>query len=43
MKHWPFAAIPRTGGTPIIKVEYNGEKNQCKAEEISSMVPTKMR
>jgi len=43
MKHWPFAVIPGTGGTPIIEVEYKGEKKQFKAEEISSMVLMKMR
>merc|ERR1712138_367650 len=31
------------GGTPIIEVTYKGEKKQFKAEEISSMVLTKMR
>jgi len=43
MKHWPFTITPGTGGTPIIEVEYKGEKKQFKAEEISSMVLTKMR
>ncbi|KAL9187459.1 hypothetical protein ACHAXT_001589 [Thalassiosira profunda] len=43
MKHWPFTVTPGTGGTPIIEVEYKGEKKQFKAEEISSMVLTKMR
>merc|ERR1712151_1405089 len=32
-----------TGGTPIIEVEYKGEKKQFKAEEISSMVLGKMK
>merc|ERR1712151_603766 len=35
--------ISGTGGTPIIEVTYKGEKKQFKAEEISSMVLTKMR
>jgi len=43
MKHWPFTVTPGTGGTPIIEVEYKGEKKQFKAEEISSMILTKMR
>jgi len=43
MKHWPFKVTPGTGGTPIIEVEYKGETKQFKAEEISSMVLTKMR
>lgn len=38
MKHWPFTVVSGTGGTPIIEVEYKGEKKQFKAEEISSMV-----
>jgi len=43
MKHWPFTITPGTGGAPIIEVEYKGEKKQFKAEEISSMILTKMR
>eukprot|EP00979_Chaetoceros_neogracilis_P014418 scaffold4604_cov241-Chaetoceros_neogracile.AAC.5 len=43
MKHWPFKVISGTGGTPIIEVEYKGETKQFKAEEISSMVLTKMK
>ena len=43
MKHWPFTVKPGVGGTPIIEVEYKGEKKEFKAEEISSMVLTKMR
>ncbi|CAJ1942304.1 unnamed protein product [Cylindrotheca closterium] len=43
MKHWPFDVISGPGGTPIIEVEYKGERKQFKAEEISSMVLTKMR
>ena len=43
MKHWPFTVKPGVGGTPIIEVEYRGEKKQFKAEEISSMVLIKMR
>merc|ERR1712084_169266 len=35
--------VSGTCGTPIIEVEYKGEKKQFKAEEISSMVLTKMR
>merc|ERR1712160_4998 len=42
MKHWPFKVVSGTGGTPIIEVEYKGETKQFKAEEISSMVLTKM-
>jgi len=43
MKHWPFTVKSGTGGTPIIEVEYKGEKKDFKAEEISSMVLGKMR
>jgi len=43
MKHWPFTVTSGTGGTPIIEVDYKGERKQFKAEEISSMVLTKMR
>ncbi|KAL7574032.1 hypothetical protein ACA910_015611 [Epithemia clementina (nom. ined.)] len=43
MKHWPFKVVAGTGGTPIIEVEYKGERKQFKAEEISSMVLTKMK
>jgi heat shock protein 1/8 len=43
MKHWPFKVLSGVGGTPIIEVEYKGETKQFKAEEISSMVLTKMK
>merc|ERR1719215_1810261 len=43
MKHWPFKVVSGVGGTPIIEVEYKGESKQFKAEEISSMVLTKMK
>jgi heat shock protein 1/8 len=43
MKHWPFTVVSGVGGTPIIEVEYKGETKQFKAEEISSMVLTKMK
>merc|ERR1739844_612168 len=39
----PFKVISGVGGTPIIEVEYKGETKQFKAEEISSMVLTKMK
>merc|ERR1711957_717139 len=42
-KHWPFTVKSGTGGTPIIEVDYKGEKKEFKAEEISSMILTKMR
>jgi heat shock protein 1/8 len=43
MKHWPFTVKSGAGGTPIIEVEYKGEKKDFKAEEISSMVLSKMK
>jgi len=43
MKHWPFKVICGPGGTPIIDVEYKGERKSFKAEEISSMVLIKMK
>merc|ERR1712107_53672 len=43
MKHWPFTVKSGQGGTPTIQVEYKGERKQFKAEEISSMVLSKMK
>jgi heat shock 70kDa protein 1/2/6/8 len=43
MKHWPFKVLSGVNGTPVIEVEYKGETKQFKAEEISSMVLTKMK
>jgi heat shock protein 1/8 len=43
MKHWPFKVVSGPGGTPIIEVEFKGQKKTFKAEEISSMVLTKMK
>jgi len=43
MKHWPFKVKSGPGGTPIIEVEYKGETKEFKAEEISSMVLSKMK
>ncbi|XP_062078471.1 heat shock 70 kDa protein-like [Humulus lupulus] len=43
MKLWPFKVIPGPGDKPMIIVNYKGEEKQFSAEEISSMVLTKMR
>ena len=43
MKHWPFKVKAGPGGAPIIEVEYKGETKEFKAEEISSMVLSKMK
>ncbi|CAM5176177.1 unnamed protein product [Eretmochelys imbricata] len=42
MKHWPFQVI-NDGGRPKVQVEYKGETKTFYAEEISSMVLTKMK
>ena len=42
MKHWPFHVIS-DGGKPKLQVEYKGETKTFFAEEISSMVLTKMK
>lgn len=43
MKLWPFKVIAGPGDKPMIVVNYKGESKQFSAEEISSMVLTKMR
>lgn len=42
MKHWPFKIINESG-RPKVQVEYKGETKSFYAEEISSMVLTKMK
>jgi len=42
MKHWPFK-VASDGGKPRICVEYKGEEKTFSAEEISSMVLSKMK
>ena len=41
-KLWPFEVV-NEGGRPKVKVEYRGETKKFFAEEISSMVLTKMK
>uniref|UniRef100_A0A7N0V4A8 Heat shock protein 70 n=1 Tax=Kalanchoe fedtschenkoi TaxID=63787 RepID=A0A7N0V4A8_KALFE len=43
MKLWPFKVVPGPGDKPMIVVQYKGEEKKFSAEEISSMVLTKMR
>ncbi|KAL3519781.1 hypothetical protein ACH5RR_017930 [Cinchona calisaya] len=43
MKLWPFKIIPDTADKPTIAVSYKGEEKKFAAEEISSMVLTKMK
>merc|ERR1712054_2082 len=42
MKHWPFKVVSDSN-TPKIQVDYKGETKTFAAEEISSMVLTKMK
>jgi len=42
MKHWPFKVVSDSN-TPKIQVEFKGEQKTFAAEEISSMVLTKMK
>jgi len=42
MKHWPFE-IKNKDGKPMIQVEVDGKAKDFSAEEVSSMVLTKMR
>merc|ERR1711990_419173 len=43
MKHWPFKVIAGQGDIPRIQGQYKGEEKTFAAEEISSMVLTKMK
>nr|DAD44161.1 TPA_asm: hypothetical protein HUJ06_002391 [Nelumbo nucifera] len=43
MKLWPFKVIAGPGDKPMIVVHYKGEEKHFSAEEISSMVLTKMK
>jgi heat shock protein 1/8 len=43
MKHWPFKVLNGQQQKPMIEVNCNGESKQFSAEEISSMVLTKMK
>merc|ERR1712164_135386 len=42
MKHWPFKVVSDSN-TPKIQVDYKGEQKTFAAEEISTMVLTKMK
>ena len=41
--HWPMKVVSGPGGMPIIELEYKGKQKKIKAEEISSMVLTKIK
>ncbi|CAK7336329.1 unnamed protein product [Dovyalis caffra] len=43
MKHWPFKVVAGPADKPMIVVQYKGEEKKFSAEEISSMVLTKMK
>lgn len=43
MKHWPFKVVTGPRDKPMIVVTYKGEEKQVSAEEISSMVLSKMK
>ncbi|KAH0462196.1 hypothetical protein IEQ34_009771 [Dendrobium chrysotoxum] len=43
IKLWPFKVVGGPGYKPMILVQYKGEEKQFSAEEISSMVLTKMK
>jgi len=43
LKHWPFQVIADSANKPQILVQFKGETKKFYAEEISSMVLTKMR
>ncbi|EOA88954.1 Heat shock protein ssb1 [Exserohilum turcicum] len=42
IKSWPFKVIDQ-GGSPVVEVEYLGEKKQFSPQEISAMVLVKMK
>jgi heat shock protein 1/8 len=43
MKHFPFDVVSGPNGKPLMGVKYMGEDKQFSAEEISSMILTKMK
>merc|ERR1712232_264748 len=43
IKLWPFKVISGPAEKPLIQVKYMGEEKKFQAEEISSMVLTKMK
>ncbi|GKC39948.1 heat shock cognate 70 kDa protein 2-like protein [Tanacetum coccineum] len=43
MKVWPFKVIEGENGRPMIAVTYKGDEKRFSAEEVSSMVLTKMK
>ncbi|KAG7091148.1 hypothetical protein E1B28_010202 [Marasmius oreades] len=43
LKHWPFKLVAKSDGRPAVEVEVGDKKQQLSAEELSSMVLTKMK
>ncbi|KAF9243232.1 heat shock protein [Melanogaster broomeanus] len=43
MKHWPFKVVPKSDGRPAVEVDIGDKTQQFSAEELSSMVLTKMK
>ncbi|KAJ3930366.1 MAG: heat shock protein 70 family [Lentinula lateritia] len=43
MKHWPFKVVAKSDGRPAVEIDNDGKKQQLSAEELSSMVLTKMK
>lgn len=43
MKHWPFSVVAGEQDKPMIKVNYKEKSHKFSAEEISSMILTKMK
>ncbi|CAN0486248.1 unnamed protein product [Ectocarpus sp. 12 AP-2014] len=43
MKHWPFDVVEGPGGKPMIEVSFQGKEKQFAPEEISAMVPVKLK
>lgn len=43
MKHWSFKVVKGIDEKPFIEVQYKGETKTFQAEQISSMVLTKMK
>ncbi|KAB5593292.1 Heat shock protein [Ceratobasidium theobromae] len=43
IKHWPFKLVPKSDGRPAVQIDKDGKSQQLSAEELSSMVLTKMK
>jgi len=43
IKHYPFKVVPDSNNKPLIEVEYKGERNTFRPEEISSMILGKLK